>query len=788
MTLNDFVPSTYELGLAAQILSYADHQGLGTLPAEAAVDVFERSGLSAAILAEIWTLSDEDASGALTEKEIAAVVRLIGWAQSGEIVREALLHQVGPHAVIDGISDSQSSSDVIHSTPLLPPITTDEKRVIQRAFMEAGPVHGLLDGDKVRDIFLKSNLSFHILAEIWNLADGKERGALDIVEFTLGMYLIHALKSCTISSVPTSIPSHIYEDLAKETLLDPFSQSGPSFPSPLQRPSPAALSTSALSVSASTISPGASSSSYTSHWDVDAHERLEYNHHFDLLDSQNRGFVDGDAAAKFMLKFKLPAEDRAHIWDLADIHNDNRLTRDCFAVAMHLIHRKLAGEEIPHALPPSLIPISLRPPLTAPVLRAASSSRQLMATETLKPRRRRASSPVREHIGTTPRLRRSKTELPVYTRYPSHKNNRHSVFDVPGMFLYLLALNEDEADYVTVTIPVEPLIKTEPSTPDNHALEELQEETKNLRQQVEELTSQLKSQNNYRDRNATLIQENELLKIQVRKMEHSLTQSLLAKEEHEAANELAGEIERLAARCVELEHLQPELEHSSRLLAVVTQDNAGLKAQLRDAHETNREAVEQLETLRKTIQGLQHEKEELSTRVSDMERSMAAPETRASQKELRVVLKDVTKENEKLKQRIREMEKSMTQLLLSGKANMRDDDLARENRRLTLRAQEMEALATQLQSSTEDPEMERVMAAVTQENEDLKYRLRDLQQSVNQMRTTNDAKIELLQRQVTELTGENNRLKVQAHATSSIGADHDPSIPPPSYDDAFSIP
>ena len=42
------------------------------------------------------------------------------------------------------------------------------------------------------------------------------------------------------------------------------------------------------------------------------------------------------------------------------MNNDGRLTRDGFAVAMHLIQGKLAGEEIPTSLPQSLIPPSVR--------------------------------------------------------------------------------------------------------------------------------------------------------------------------------------------------------------------------------------------------------------------------------------------------------------------------------------------------------------------------------------------------------------------------------------------
>lgn len=48
--------------------------------------------------------------------------------------------------------------------------------------------------------------------------------------------------------------------------------------------------------------------------------------------------------------------------DLADLHNDGRLTREGFAVAMHIINSRLAGNELPSTLPPSLVPPSMRSP------------------------------------------------------------------------------------------------------------------------------------------------------------------------------------------------------------------------------------------------------------------------------------------------------------------------------------------------------------------------------------------------------------------------------------------
>jgi epidermal growth factor receptor substrate 15 len=40
--------------------------------------------------------------------------------------------------------------------------------------------------------------------------------------------------------------------------------------------------------------------------------------------------------------------------------NEGRLSKDGFAIAMHLIQNKLAGKDVPASLPPTLIPPSMR--------------------------------------------------------------------------------------------------------------------------------------------------------------------------------------------------------------------------------------------------------------------------------------------------------------------------------------------------------------------------------------------------------------------------------------------
>ncbi len=51
--------------------------------------------------------------------------------------------------------------------------------------------------------------------------------------------------------------------------------------------------------------------------------------------------------------------------DLADIRKEGKLTREEFAVAMHLINDKLAGKPLPSTLPMSTVPPGLRSQVAA---------------------------------------------------------------------------------------------------------------------------------------------------------------------------------------------------------------------------------------------------------------------------------------------------------------------------------------------------------------------------------------------------------------------------------------
>lgn len=95
-------------------------------------------------------------------------------------------------------------------------------------------------------------------------------------------------------------------------------------------------------------------------WAVTKDEKTRYDALFKAWDGLNKGFMGGDVAIEVFGKSGLPKADLERIWTLSDQGNKGRLNMDEFAIAMHLIYRKLNGYPIPAQLPPELIPPSTR--------------------------------------------------------------------------------------------------------------------------------------------------------------------------------------------------------------------------------------------------------------------------------------------------------------------------------------------------------------------------------------------------------------------------------------------
>ncbi|KAI6030093.1 hypothetical protein EDC04DRAFT_109360 [Pisolithus marmoratus] len=351
-------------------------------------------------------------NGFLTKNGIALALRLIGHAQNGDKVRKSLLSVRGPLATTEGVlppSEEKSTGMSIPktppSTPGLPSANPPRHGQIPRAVQpdpSGGSVDGLLSGmfhfirpralnrnlafqgEKARDVFIKSRLPTDTLSQIWDLCDTHHRGALDSVDFTIAMHLIQAVMSGKLTFVPTTLPLGLYEQASggftapvsrgSAHLLTPTSSTFPV--SPTKRPSvesqftfqgihnippllPSRFPGPTIQTPTVPPSPSATGQPFVS-WNITPAEKATYDRFFDSLDTLKRGYLEGEVMVPFMLQSKFPEEVLALVWDLADINNDGRLTRDGFAVALCLIQGKLAGKDVPNTLPPTLVPQSMR--------------------------------------------------------------------------------------------------------------------------------------------------------------------------------------------------------------------------------------------------------------------------------------------------------------------------------------------------------------------------------------------------------------------------------------------
>ena len=95
-------------------------------------------------------------------------------------------------------------------------------------------------------------------------------------------------------------------------------------------------------------------------WAITKGEKKLYDDTFKAWDGMGKGYIAGEQAIEILGQSGLPKPDLERIWTLADSADRGRLNLDEFAVAMHLIYRKLNGYPVPNRLPPELVPPSTR--------------------------------------------------------------------------------------------------------------------------------------------------------------------------------------------------------------------------------------------------------------------------------------------------------------------------------------------------------------------------------------------------------------------------------------------
>ncbi|KAJ5727633.1 hypothetical protein N7493_005453 [Penicillium malachiteum] len=383
-----------------QLFQAADTTNLGVITGEIAVPFFEKTHLPGGTLGEIWQIADRENRGLLTPSGFGVVLRLIGHAQAGRTPTAELALQPGPLPRFDGISvdsapaipePSPASPPPSASGPIrVPPLQPEDVSKFGSLFDKSDVSNGIMSGDMAKQIFERARLPNEILGRIWNLADTKQRGALDSTEFIIAMHLLTSFKSGILRGIPQTLPPGLYDAASRRggpRLSYGVRPEVPPVPAiPRQFTGPQRT--------ASPMGPGSrpqfaaqlSAQATGGDWLVTPQEKAHFDGIFETVDTAKAGFITGDQAVAFFMKAQLAEEVLAQIWDLADIDADGQLTREEFAVAMYLVRLQRSGKEpLPQVLPLALIPPNMRtqapvaaqmaapaPPAPAPVPRSAA--------------------------------------------------------------------------------------------------------------------------------------------------------------------------------------------------------------------------------------------------------------------------------------------------------------------------------------------------------------------------------------------------------------------------------
>ncbi|CAG8488332.1 4833_t:CDS:10 [Ambispora leptoticha] len=354
----------------------------------------------------IWQIADSENKGFLTPQTFSIAIKLIAQAQNGQEPDRSLINKESPLPHFQDIVIEPFTKGITNSNNVVF-ITNDDRDKYKNLFNSLHPKNGIIENENLKALWIRSKLPTEKLAQIWNLADTKKRGHLDLTEFMIAMYFVQKCMTNSIQTLPQTLPPGLYEEAVAAAggtsspkippAFSPHNTIGTTSPSPYSTGSPrfkqqqqSSLliprgSSENLRTSTTAAAPffdeGIINNSPGDVWDVTPQDKANFDAYFSELDATNRGFITGkcEEAANFFLNSKLSAEVLAQIWDLANVTKSGRLTRDEFAVAMHLIYKKKAGGVLPTTLPPSLIPPSIRP-----TIKNAFSN--LQRTDSIRPR------------------------------------------------------------------------------------------------------------------------------------------------------------------------------------------------------------------------------------------------------------------------------------------------------------------------------------------------------------------------------------------------------------------
>ncbi|XP_061895286.1 epidermal growth factor receptor substrate 15 isoform X2 [Entelurus aequoreus] len=333
-----------------------DPRGSGKVVAADAALFLKRSGLADLVLGKIWDLADAEGKGFLNKQQFFIAVRLVACAQNGLEVALKSLNVAVPSPRFHETNSPLLAGGAAVDLPWV--VKPEEKLKFDAIFDSLGPLNGMLTGDKVKPVLLNSKLPVDILGRVWELSDIDRDGMLDKEEFSVAMYLVY--RALEGESVPMTLPPPLIPlSKRKKPVIPPVMPLLPSPPS--VKDSRASHAGSKTVPHPSKLAPPPVPVPTAAPWVVSPADKSKYDEIFNKTDADMDGLVSGPEVRDIFLKTGLPSATLAHIWELCDIGDIGKLTREQFALALHLINQKLKrGLDPPQSLSLEMIPPSDR--------------------------------------------------------------------------------------------------------------------------------------------------------------------------------------------------------------------------------------------------------------------------------------------------------------------------------------------------------------------------------------------------------------------------------------------
>ncbi|KAJ3225721.1 hypothetical protein HK099_006334 [Clydaea vesicula] len=307
-----FTLTPEENALFSRLFRNLDVDFKGTIPINVVIPFLVKSKLPQNTLRDIWNMVDEQKTGSLTQNGFYKILKLIALSQQNKTATIANLSQHANFPFFEGVEYPKLNRTFSINSPSAPAngagtivyaLSNEEKERYKQAFLSCNPVNGLVNGDKAKEFFLKSNLPVESLIKIWNLADSNATGALNLQQFMVAFFFIMRTKTGSIQTIPNSVPPALWNSINGAEVSK----------SPLPGSNSLNLSVGEEQKQKLTAS--------DSDYNIPPELKAQYDQHFDALDINKRGYLTGK--------------------EVADQSKSGNLKRDDFRTAMWLIRQQM---------------------------------------------------------------------------------------------------------------------------------------------------------------------------------------------------------------------------------------------------------------------------------------------------------------------------------------------------------------------------------------------------------------------------------------------------------------